>query len=150
MTLDEVRALVEALQRKLTFHGDRLDDLEAENEALRERVAELESVVDPDPGRGAYDSLSKSQKVMKVRTAVGKKAAESNNARAQMTYKDVYWLFDGNPSYGHCYDLMERAGELDGFGYQTDPQRRLVVNMDDVNDETVVHAVNKGIADGGA
>jgi len=144
MGLDDVRALVDALQRKLTYHGERIDDLEDENERLRERVAELESVVDPDPGRGEYDSLSKEQKVMKVRVAVASKAAESNG-KAAMGYKDVYWLFDGNPSFGHCYDLMQRAAQLDGFGYESEPRKRITSNLDSVNDETVIHAVNKDI-----
>ena len=152
MTLEEVRALVEALQRKLTFHDERLAELEDENDDLRERVAELERVVDTDPGRGTYEELSKDRKVYRVRVAVAKRAAESSNNRGAMTYKDVYWLFDGHPSYGHCYDLMARAAELGGFEYDTsgDTPNRITSNFDAVNDETVIHAVKKELGGVGA
>lgn len=142
---DDIRALVDALQRKLTYHGDRLDELEAENERLRDRVAELEQYVDPDPGHGSYDSLSKERKVFKVRKSLTQKAMDAANGRAALGYKDVYWLFDGHPSYAHCYDLMERAAELDGFEYDTSDgsSNRLLVNLDAVNDEAVFHAAKK-------
>jgi hypothetical protein len=145
-----------AAVRKVLFSlaGDDVDDdadvFEAVDAAaerindLSERVSELEQVVDPDPGSQAYEQMTKAQKVHRLRVALLEQAAEGKIP--SMKYKDVLWLFDGHPSAGHCYDLMERAAEADGYHYDTNnnDEKRIRVEPDAVNDQSLVHAVNKG------
>ena len=123
-----------------------------ENERLRDRVAELEELVDPDPGGVAYEQLTSDQKVHRIRVALLEQASAGN--APTMKYDDVRWLFDGKPSAGHAYDLMERAANADGYVYETgghgDGQKRIRVEPDAVNDERIVHAVNNGAAEIGA
>lgn len=130
--------LVEALRRKVNAQQARIDDLEDE-------LADLKQVVDPDPGATAYHQLTKDQKVHRVRTALVEDAA-GGDGRAYMKYKAVKMLFDGHPSDGHCYDLMERAAHADGFDYdeagQGDGEKRIRVNLAAVNDDALVHAAN--------
>lgn len=144
---DDVHPLVKALQRKMNHQIERIDEVEQELESLHETVAELSEVVNPDPGKKTYEELTKEQKVHKVRKKLLSLAINSNG-RAAMKYRDVKRLFDGHPSNGHCYDLMERAGEMEGFEYDTnaDDERRIRVESAAVKDETLVHAVKKDIS----
>jgi len=147
--LEAVKNHVEALNRKLNSAVDRIQDLERENAELRRQVSELQSQVDPDPGSKEYADLSRAEKVRQVRERLVSVADSNHGGRAQMKYKDVMWLFDGHPSAGHCYDLMERAGELDGFAYDAagggKGGKRIRVDLDAVKDESLFHAVNKAV-----
>jgi len=142
---EEVFRLVEALQRKLNVRDERINELESDVDRLNNRVVELENLVDPDPGHANYGNLGKDEKVWRVRKKLAEMAATRNGKQA-MSYRDVMMLFNGHPSAGHCYNLMERAGELDGFEYDANPEgeKRLTVNLDGVNDERVIHSVKKG------
>lgn len=137
MSDDDLRPLVEALRRKVNAKAGRVDELE-------DRVAELEELVDPDPGGTAYDQLTKDQKVHRLRKTLAENAA--TGVGHAMKYREVMMLFDGHPSAGHCYDLMESAATLDGFVYDKagggKGEKRIKVILDDVNDKTLVHAVN--------
>jgi len=137
--IEKLERLVDALQTKCNYQSERIDELEG-------RLAELESLVDPDPGSTEYEQLTKAQKVRKLRVALLEQAENSNRGIAQMKYKDVMWLFDGHPSAGHCYDLMERAAEIEGYAYDAagngDGDKRVRVESDAVNDERLFHAVN--------
>ena len=144
--LADLEARFDALNRSRLHLMERLDEAEEERNRLRERVAELEELVDPDPGAAEYEQLTRPQKVHRVRRYLVEVAAE-RNGKAAMQYREVKSLFDGHPSAGHCYDLMERTAELDGFDYDTPSgqggQKRIRVNLGGVNDETLLHAVNK-------
>lgn len=137
---DEPHPLTKALQRKLNAQVERIDDLE-------NRVSELEEVVDPDPGNVDYEQLTKEQKVFRVRKHLLKRATNTDG-KASMKYKEIMALFDGHPSPGHCYNLMERAGEMEGYAYDEagggKGEKRIRVKSDDVNDETLIQSVNKG------
>lgn len=155
---DDVRILLErlngevgALKRKTFALEERARDLEAENDQLREELAELREVVNPDPARTDYDSLSKDQKVYRVRRFLVEQAASSATGKSQLSYREVLTLFDGHPSAGHAYDLMDAAANLDGFAYgkNADGEKRVRVELDAVNDETLLHAANKATSDGG-
>lgn len=122
--------------------------LREENQELKDRVAELEDLVDPDPGATDYHSLTKEQKVRRIRKTLVENAMATSGTDSMM-YKSVMTLFDGHPSAGHCYNLMERAAELEGFQYDQaggSGQKRVRVNVTDVKDEALLHSVNK--ADG--
>lgn len=148
--LDDLEARFDAMNRSRLHLQDRLDEAEDERDRLRERVAELEELVDPDPGATEFGQLSRPQKVHRLRRHVVKQAAKTNG-RWAMKYKEVKALFDGLPSDGHCYDLMERAGKLDGFQYGTfHGDKQLRAKLDAVNDETLIHAANKASGGGTA
>lgn len=142
---DDIDRRLNALEAWQDAAKTQLSHLRQENEELRERVAELEELVDPDPGGKEYEQLTKDQKVHRVRVALLDQATGTNNGKAKMNYKEIMWLFDGHPSAGHAYDLMERAGQLDGFAYDSaggDGEKRVRVDAGDVNDDALVHAVN--------
>jgi hypothetical protein len=136
---DDLEPLVDALRRQLKDRTRRLEELE-------DRVAELEELVDPDPGGTAYEQLTRDQKIHRVRVALLEQATAGR--APTMSYDDVQWLFDGKPSPGHAYDLMELAAEADGYTYETgghgSGKKRIRVEPDGVNDERVIHAANKG------
>lgn len=138
---DDLEPLVDALRRQLKDRTRRIEELE-------DRVATLEELVDPDPGGVAYEQLTREQKVHRVRVALFEQATDGRTA--SMKYKDVQWLFDGRPSPGHAYDLMELAAEADGFVYDragngnATGDKRIRVEPDAVNDERVIHAANNG------
>lgn len=139
---DDIHARLDALSQANTALWDEIDDLKAENERLRDRVATLERVVDPDGIETDYGGLSREQKAFRLRTALVREALESNG-RAAMNYKQVKSLFGNRPSPGHAYDLMDHAADADGFQIdETADARRLTVKTESVNDETVIHAAN--------
>ena len=153
--LADLQARVEALHRKSSALREDVWQLEEENERLRERVADLEELVDPDPGATEYEDLSKPRRVYRLRKALVEQAASAATGKAAMTYNDVKWLFDGLPSDGYCYELMKRAAgwdpdtqtaTFDGFGYGRPSgdggDLRVTANIGAVNDETLLHAVN--------
>lgn len=137
--------LSDANRRMLNHLRDRVEELEAERDALHDRVAELEQVVNPNPAT-AYDEMSRDRKVFKIRKSLVEEAA-TGRGTAAMDYKQVRWLFDGEPSPGHAYDLMELAAQLDGFNHDdTADVKRVTVKLDAVNDETLIHAANNATA----
>jgi hypothetical protein len=140
---DDLQPLVEALQRKCRHQSEQIDELQSELDDVREQLAGLQRLVDPDPGAADYEKLTRQEKVYQVRKKLVETAARTNG-KAAMDYEAVMLLFDGHPSAGHCYDLMERAGQLEGFAYDESPDgtKRIRTKIEDVNDETFVHVVN--------
>lgn len=114
-------------------------------DSLQERAAELEELVDPDPGSVSYQQLTFAQKVRRIRRHLVT-VASNTDGKCSMFYDDVQKHFGGHPSPGHCYDLMKRAADLDGFNYDQagggQGQKRIRVNIGDVNDESLIHAAN--------
>ncbi|MFD1515092.1 hypothetical protein [Halomarina rubra] len=113
------------------------------SEPVIDRLAKLEGTVTPDPTATAYAEKSREQKVRELRIALGRKG-RSNGGKASMDYNAVLAVFDNRPSAGHCYKLMELAGHLEGFEYDSTnaDTKRLLVNLDAVKDDAVLHAVN--------
>jgi len=147
MTRPEFDDEIDRLSYDLSQTNRRLADLTETVETLADRVADLEEVVDPNPGVAGYDDLTRDQKVFRVRKALVTKAAKNGGA-ASMDYEAVRSTFDYHPSVGHAYDLMAYAGQADGFSYtERDAGKRLTVETGAVNDETLIHAVNKALAE---
>ncbi|WP_254535212.1 hypothetical protein [Halomarina litorea] len=141
--LDSVESQNEALRQAVRLQSDDNDELREEVADLRERVAQLESTVTPDPEAKPYNQKSRDEKVREVRVALARKALGQKNGKARFDYTDVLSLFGNHPSSGHAYTLMELAGNLDGFEFGTfHDQKRLRVNLDAVNDDAVLHAAN--------
>ena len=90
-----------------------------------------------------YEHLTRPQKVRRVREALIRKEI-TQNGKAKLDYTDVQWLFDGHSSPGHAYDLMELAGEAEGFRYEEpgSGSNRVVVERDAVNDPALLHGAN--------
>ena len=135
---------LESLDERIGINNQIVVTTKQRLDELEERVAELEELVDPDPGGVTYEQLTSDQKVHRIRVALLEQATAGN--APTMKYDDVRWLFDGKPSAGHAYDLMERAANADGYVYETgghgDGQKRIRVEPEAVNDERIVHAVN--------
>lgn len=137
-TVSALQARVDALNRARIDLRDRVETLE-------QQLADIQEVIDPDPGATAYEMLTRPQKVHHIRKKLVE-MADRQGGKAQLKYRDVKMLFDGYPSAGHCYDLMERAAELEGFAYDETGgtgEKRIRANLDAVNDETYFHGVNK-------
>lgn len=148
--LDDLEKRMEALSRARDYLQKRVNELETENNDLRDRLADLEEIVDPDPASRDYQQLTRGQKVRRIRRVLIEQAVSRQNGKAAMEYDDVVWLFDGNPSPGHAYDLMGLAGELDGFEF-VDPEGRnkqIRVDLAAVNDEALIHVANKASGSG--
>jgi len=147
--VDVLEKRMDALSTKLDVQAGRIDDLERENAELRRQLAEVKGHVDPDPGSKAYDELSRAEKVQIVRSQLVDVAESTHDGRAAMKYKEIMYLFDGHPSAGHCYDLMERAGQLEGFAYDTGGNgkgsKRVRVNLEAVKEPASFHAVNNAV-----
>lgn len=150
MTGPEQAAVRKVIYRLAELDGMDADDLgiipaanqALENiEALTERVDALEDEVDdlkdraPDPKRQAYEDLSRSDKVTVVCSKL-RSEADATNGQAAAQYKDILRMFDGHPSAGHAYQLMNAAADRDGFqvGKSRDDTKRLTYNAARVND----------------
>jgi len=143
---EEIQYEINRINQNAVTAIKKAEKVEEENERLRERVAELEEVVDPDPAT-EYEKLSKDQKVRRVRKALLRDALNASGV-ASMTYSEVRAIFDNNVSPGHAYNLMEQAAHMEGFAYdragsQNQGQKRVRVESDAVKDEALVQSVNK-------
>jgi len=119
---DMITAANEAL-KNVEDLARRVENLEAQIETLEERA--------PDPTQMEYDELEKPDKATIIRSKL-KGEAEATNGRSKAEYKDIIRMFDGYPSAGHAYDLMEAAAELDGCNYSQAPDgtKRLTYKAD--------------------
>jgi hypothetical protein len=106
---------------------ERVERLEAKVEAIDQRA--------PSPDKKTYDEMDRHDKATVIRSKL-RAEAESTGGKARAKYKDIVRMFDGRPSAGHAYDLMETAAEGDGFALGTDPEghKRLTFDARRVND----------------
>lgn len=140
---DDVTARLDAHGAGIENLWTTIDTLQEENQKLRDRITELERIVDPANTIESYDQLTREQKAFKLRVALTRKALESNG-RAAMKYAEVKAVFGNHPSPGHTYDLMEIAAEADGFTYSdATGEKRLTVKTGGVNDDAVIRTANK-------
>lgn len=145
------RDVLGVAQRALAKANDldrQVDDLEDTVEQLHERVLALEAA---SPDGREYELLDRPTKVGMVREHLVEKA-RAQHGRAAIDYDDVMWgVFDGEPSADHCYTLMERAAQADGFDLR-DPasgNREAVVNIDATKPTLGFSRANKDAAEGG-
>lgn len=125
---------------------DALEQIHRDLEQIHEELAKMQMETVTDGGDKPYEQLERDEKVNRIRVRLVEQALDTPRGTAKMEYSDVYWLFDANPSKGHVYDLMRNASTKDGFEYQTfeegDRNYRLVLDLDELNDESLVHAAN--------
>lgn len=100
---------------------------------LQEDIEELRHVVNVDLDGKSYKQLTPDDKVREIQASLVEEAMSRSTSKASMDYTEVRWLFNGRPSTGHVYDLMQVAGQEAGFDYQErDKKNRLVVDADDI------------------
>lgn len=151
----DTETLVQIHESRLDALNDTVERLENLVDEQAERIAELETLVDPDPGSTPYEQLTKDQKVNQVRGHLVN-VADASNGKASLQYREIKTLFNGHPSPGHCYDLMRAAATIDGFQYDSNGNgnKRIRVNTGAVKDDACFHAANKArdekaLSDGG-
>jgi cell division septum initiation protein DivIVA len=151
--VQDLEERLEHMHRELAKARQRITELEEQLEDgaggdvpddLGERLVALESTVDTDLDGKAYEELTRKDKVREIQTALIDEAASSTTNKTAIDYQEIRWLFNARPSAGHVYDLMDFAGQEDGFDYQRrdGDNNRLTVDLDDVNEELRVHAAN--------
>lgn len=105
--------------------------------AIENRLFDIEGTVRPDPDGMDYEEMNRQDKARFIRQAL-LDDARKNGGRAKLNYREVRQRLDGKPSPGHAYDLMELAGEPDGFDYGTggpNGEKRVTVDIQSVKDE---------------
>lgn len=133
---------LDAHDRRIGENAKDLAYLKQEVRELRTAIERIEQVVDTGSGAARYEDMSRKDKVRKVRAYL---VDQARNGRAYLTYDAVLAIFDGRPSPGHAYDLMDLAGQADGFEYQERDghPNRIVVELDAINDDAGFHGTNK-------
>lgn len=139
-------AKVSKLEARLPEH-DELEVSDVDTQAIAElqdrigglerQVAALRSLHDADLERKAYQDLTKQEKIQEIRLAPIREAAGMRTKKGSMDYQGVLFLFNGQPSTGHIYELMQLAGQADGFNYQErEENNRLTVDLRNVDAES--------------
>jgi len=105
-------------RQRMTEIENRLDTIEARLDELANRV--------PKPSKKKYENMDKYDKAAIVRTKL-KEIANNTDGSAQAKYRDIVEWFDGQPSAGHAYDIMDEAAEDIEFslGETPDGEKRL-------------------------
>lgn len=102
-----------------------------------ERAEQIDADDEPAVDRKDYADLSREEKVVGIRVALARNA-EHNGGKAAFGAGTIKReLFDNRPSDGHVQQLMELAGEADGFGMgskPTDGAKRVVADLPAVSE----------------
>jgi hypothetical protein len=125
----------------------RITELEQTVQDQQERIEALEAA---QPDRSDYKQLDRETKVGMVKEHLIKKAKDQHG-KAAIDYDAVMWeVFDGEPSADHCYTLMQKAANEDGFGMRDPPKgnRQITVDLERTNTETRISHANKDAAGG--
>lgn len=122
------------------------DDLIIPESEARKKRADSGSPSPDAPAidRKDYDNLSRDEKVRGIQIEL---VREANNRRVGKAAFDVAAVkddvFDGDASDGSPYSLMEKAGNADGFNYQTrNGNKRVTVDLPDVTDADLLSVVD--------
>jgi len=94
-------------------------------------------------GSVGYEDMSRDDRIQGVRIAAARRAT-SNSGQAAVDAKTVEKdVFEGRPSPSHASKLVELAADADGFDVDTRRgTKRLLVDLRDVTDDTVLSAVD--------
>lgn len=123
------RINIERFYRERAKDRQRITELEETIENLQDQIAMLKERT-PAPFEKKYGQMTKGEKATVVRSKL-KQEAKKTGGKAAVTYNDVIRMFDGYPSTGHAYNLMEVAAKKDGFDYEESPSgmKRLTVDL---------------------
>lgn len=109
-----------------------IDRLQNQLRLVRKDLAEVQLAVEDDRDEKAYHEFDRDGKVRFLREQAYS-WARNRDGRAALDYKDVRdGVFDGEPSPGHVYNLMEWAADHDGFVHDDQDGHRLLVKTDAV------------------
>lgn len=131
--IEEVEAANERLREEIAQLREEIEQVREENEALRAEIEMLRarvSVTEPDDGWNE----TKREVCRRIgRTALWNRA-QNNDGKAQMRYKDVMnALVDNGVENVHppeCYRAMEDMAATDGFELTTDGNDEKVIRLD--------------------
>lgn len=107
------------------------DTVQDQHETIQRQQEQIERLQAALPDRTDYAQLDKDTKIGMVREHLVNRAQEQGG-KAKIDYQGIQWeVFDGEPSPYHCYELMEKAGQEDGFDYQepSNENNRLTVDL---------------------
>jgi len=140
---------LQAHDRRIGENAGAVAELRQTVRELTERVEQLEQVVDSGMGAVEYQQMTRKDKVRQIRAYLYDEAQASATKAASMTYKEVRTLFDGRPSAGTAYNLMEAAATIDGFEYERfdgDRTNRLKIAADEINEDAAFQVLNNRAA----
>jgi hypothetical protein len=145
MIADNANQRSQSTQSTVQDVNNRIDDIES-------RLTALEDAVNTDLRRKEYEQMDKRDKARLVQFNLIETAKDRPTDKAAMTYKEVKYLFNGQPSPGHLYDIMEAAGNEAGFSYQTrdENNNRITVDLGAVKESLRVHAANNSSREEGS
>jgi len=126
---DDIKEQFDLHARERAKDRQRIAQLEETIAELEARIEQLEDRA-PHPREKAYQQMDRSDKATVIQTKL-KQEAQATNGRASVYYDDVVRMFDGQPSAGHAYDLLELAAEESGFRYEQDQEgkKRLICRV---------------------
>jgi len=154
-------AIAQRALGKVNDVDGRVDDREAEIEALRERVTAMElrlSEIDDEEDAG---DMTLDEKIGAVREHAFEKAVDGHG-KAKLDYSAIKWeVFDGRIGQSTCYRLIRRAAglndiktgsEVAGFAARSpsDGNYHLAVDAEAAKQSRVFSAGKKHATEGGA
>jgi len=121
---DKIDGALAVAQNALQQNADlqsQIDGLEAKNERLEFRIAELELKGEQKVDK-EYKLLSREEKHELIIDDLLRRARAVASGKAKVEYSDVmHGTFNSKPSPDHCYTLMAEVGDRDGFEYNDTP-----------------------------
>jgi len=131
---DAVRVAQNALQ-KANQNEATIASQETYIKQLERRIEQLELIV---PDATDYENLDRADKGALVRDHLVR-TAQDRNGKAKVDYHEIkHGVFDGQPSNGHCFDLMEIAARKAGFEVKnpSDGNKHVRVDLAQTSHET--------------
>jgi len=134
--LAQLRGRIHSVEERLDEDDLNSGDSDVDDgviEEIRSDIEELQHIVNVDLDGKSYQELTRDDKIREIQATLLNEAVGRKTAKAAMNYSDVRFLFGGKPSTGHVYDLMQVAGQEQGYDYQErDEKNRIVVDASDV------------------
>lgn len=134
---------------KISALEDDIEQLQSDRDDLRDRVVSLELRISEFDDDRDYSDLSRDDKIGMVREELFEHATGGRGRAFDYTdVRDV--VFDGEPSPGHCYDLIRWASRPEGFA-KRDPANgeiQLVIDPDVVRRTRAFYSANKAGSEG--
>lgn len=95
------------------------------------RLEDVEDRVD-DPKTLEWEEMSKAQRVSRIRQHLAERAESSPYGKASMDAGEIDSLFNGHPSTGYTYKLMDAVAQADGYDVDKpkNGNKRVTVDLD--------------------
>ncbi|MFA1612027.1 hypothetical protein [Halobellus rubicundus] len=143
---DALQVAQRALAKVNDLEGE-LEELRAEHEGTVEELTALRLRTSEYSTDRPYDQLTRDEKIGMVREHAFEKADDATNGRARLVWDDIKWsVFDGEPSRGHCYDLLRLAAGTDENSQRDIHDGAVGFRYRDPDDGTIHLAVDADLA----